>query len=161
MQYINVSWFSLLYSSTMWWFFACHFNCEREREREHRKQKVQHILGTGHTSDPQKRWNHVRIWLRTINTSTILTHKTPQYEESGWDGMSKESQNKNIDTRQKTQSHFWIIKKYCCTMTSCYLTAMAVVVGVVMCALLNPKFPFHLLFEIIREFRLGSRTSKS
>lgn len=59
--------------------------------------------------------------------------------------MSKESQNKNIDTRQKTQSHFWIIKKYCCTMTSCYLTAMAVVVGVVMCALLNPKFTFHFI----------------
>lgn len=45
------------------------------RESESRKQKVQHILGTGHDLDPQKRWNHVRIWLRTINTLTILTHK--------------------------------------------------------------------------------------
>lgn len=58
-----------------------------------------------------KRILHVR------RSQQINTRNTQANKESKSDGENVErqrvSQNKNIDTRQKTQSHFWIIKKYC------------------------------------------------
>lgn len=76
-----------------------------------KRKKKQHTLDIGQIQ-LQKLWNHVRIWLRS-NKPCLYN----QYTEQTSARTHTASQNKSIDTRQKTQSHFWIIKNYCSTMT--------------------------------------------